>query len=86
MAATITKTKSDNQKAAKWTSRAALRLVEPGSWVRCTHCDETIKFSASARHQQVICNIYTKGVWQRVEHWHADCYEALDAPHGAATD
>lgn len=65
------------------TSRAVLRDVEPGSTVECTLCDERIKFQAKVRHKQVICNVYIDGHWDRVEHFHADCYDAAGLPHGA---
>lgn len=64
------------------TSRAVLRDVEPGSTVECTLCDERVKFQAKVRHKQVICNVYEHGQWQRVEHFHSDCYEVAGEPHG----
>ena len=69
-------------KSAPRTSRAVLRDVEPGSTVECAHCGERVKFQAKVRNRQVICNVYVKGVWDRVEHFHADCYELADEPHG----
>ena len=59
-----------------------LRDVEPGSTVECTLCDERVKFQAKVRHKQVICNVYEKGKWVRVEHYHAECYEIAGEPHG----
>lgn len=73
-------------KTDKWTSRAVRRLVEPGSWVTCVLCSETIKFAARVRHEQAICNIYEGGQWQRVEHYHAECYDEMGAPYGPAAD
>lgn len=64
------------------TSRAVLRDVEPGSTVDCAHCGERVKFQAKVRHRQVICNVYIKGIWDRVEHFHADCYTVAGEPHG----
>jgi hypothetical protein len=63
-------------------SRAVLRDVEPGSTVECARCGERVKFQAKVRHKQVICNVYTDGRWNRVEHFHADCYELDGEPHG----
>jgi hypothetical protein len=63
-------------------SRAVLRDVEPGSTVECVHCGERVKFQAKVRHKQVICNVYERGKWVRVEHFHAPCYEAAGEPHG----
>ena len=64
------------------TSRAVLRDVEPGSTVECAHCDERVKFQAKVRHKQVICNVYEGGKWNRVEHFHAPCYDLAGEPHG----
>lgn len=63
-------------------SRAVLRDVEPGSTVDCVHCGERVKFQAKVRHKQVICNVYVSGRWNRVEHYHAECYERAGDPHG----
>lgn len=64
------------------TSRAVLRDIEPGSTVECVHCDERLKFRAKLRLKQVICNVYSEGVWSRVEHFHDECYGAAGEPHG----
>ena len=77
MANTATKTKS-----TKFVSRAALRLIEPGSAVECEHCGERVKFQARLRLQQAICNVYTDGRWDRVEHFHAECYDLANQPYG----
>ena len=63
-------------------SRAVLRDVEPGSTAECVHCGERVKFQAKVRHKQVICNVYVGGRWDRVEHFHMDCYERAGDPHG----
>jgi hypothetical protein len=63
-------------------SRAVTRLVEPGSQVDCMHCDERVKFQAKLRHQQVICNVYVKNKWDRVEHFHSECYIEAKEPFG----
>ena len=65
-------------------SRAVTREVEAGSTVDCNFCGERVKFQAKMRNRQVICNVYIKGVWSRVEHFHADCYATAGAPHGEA--
>ena len=64
----------------KWTSRAVVRPIEAGNSAICVHCDEQVKFKAKAKGQQVICNVYVKGVWQRVEHYHYECYELAGDP------
>jgi len=70
----------------KKVSRAVTRLVEPGSQVDCMHCGERVKFQAKMRHQQVICNVYEKSKWLRVEHFHADCYKLAKQPFGPPVD
>jgi hypothetical protein len=69
-------------RAPKWTSRAVIRDVEAGSSVDCAFCGERVKFQAKIRNRQVICNVYDNGQWDRVEHFHAECYEKADNPHG----
>ena len=43
-----------------------------------------MKFSAKTKLQQVIANVYVDQVWDRVEHYHAECYEAVGKPYGTA--
>jgi hypothetical protein len=62
-----------------------LRLVEAGSTAECPHCQERVKFRARHRDQQVICNVYVDGVWDRVEQYHEGCYTDAGSPHGEAT-
>ncbi|MEM9564079.1 MAG: hypothetical protein AAGA93_15775 [Actinomycetota bacterium] len=69
---------------AVWESRAVLRLIEPGSVAECPFCGERVKFRARHRDQQVICNVYEDGVWQRVEQYHLECYEKAGFPYGDA--
>ncbi len=64
------------------TSRAVIRDVEAGSSVDCASCGERVKFQAKMRNRQVICNVYIRGKWDRVEHFHAECYDTADKPHG----
>jgi hypothetical protein len=70
----------------KRASRAVLRRVEAGNSAVCAHCGQPVKFTAKAQRQQVIANVYVGGRWNRVEHFHAECYEAAGAPHGPAQD
>jgi hypothetical protein len=42
-----------------------------------------VKFQAKVRKQQVICNVYVGGRWDRVEHFHAECYDASGEPYGS---
>jgi hypothetical protein len=67
-------------------SRAVTRLIEAGCMAECQHCEERVKFRARHRDLQVICNIYKGKVWQRVEHYHADCYPLAGEPYGIAQD
>ncbi len=71
---------------SKWNSRAVARLVEPGNWAECVLCQEIIKFRARERRVQVICNVYVDDRWDRVEHFHQDCYVAADEPYGEAAE
>ena len=59
-----------------------MRTIEAGSSTMCTTCDEQVKFKAKVKMQQVICNVYVKGVWDRVEHYHLECYEVAGEPYG----
>lgn len=77
---TARKTKSSSKRR----SRAVVRDVEAGSQVDCPHCGERVKFQAKMRNKQVICNIYVRGDWNRVEHYHLACYLEAGQPHGNA--
>ncbi len=69
-----------------WKSRAVARAIEAGSAVTCVGCGEHVKFKAKVRAKQVICNVYVKGVWQRVEHYHETCYHSAGSPYGEPSD
>ena len=80
-----TKGKKGSKSAPEtWESRAVIRLIEAGSAAECPHCTERVKFRARHRDQQVICNVYENGVWNRVEQYHLECYGEADSPHGEA--
>ena len=68
-----------------FTSRAVTRLIEAGNTATCAICRLPVKFRAKAKLQQVIANVYTNGVWERVEHYHVDCYENASRPYGPAS-
>jgi DNA-directed RNA polymerase subunit RPC12/RpoP len=76
--------RSSKKKGPTWESRAVLRLIEPGSVAECPECGERVKFRARHRDQQVICNVYEDGVWQRVEQYHQECYDNAGTPYGEA--
>ena len=63
-------------------TRAVTRLIEPGNSATCAICDEPVKFVAKLQGRQVIANVYADGKWDRVEHFHAECYEQSDSPYG----
>jgi hypothetical protein len=42
-----------------------------------------VKFVARAQLRQVIANVYVDGTWDRVEHYHADCYQESGEPYGS---
>lgn len=76
-------TATADTKTGQTDSRAVLRSIEAGSYVDCAACGERVKFQAKVRKQQVICNVYTDGRWNRVEHYHAECYDEAAEPHGS---
>ena len=45
-------------------------------------CGELIKFRAKVRANQIICNVYVKNKWDRVEHYHEECYDEAKRPFG----
>ena len=63
-------------------SRAVLRRVEAGSTVLCATCRQPVKFAAKVQRQQVIANVYVEGRWDRVEHFHSECYDEAGGPYG----
>jgi hypothetical protein len=68
----------------RFDSRAVTRPVEAGNSATCAGCGTPVKFTAKVRHWQVIANVYVDGKWNRVEHYHAECYEHAGEPYGAA--
>jgi hypothetical protein len=66
-------------------SRAVSRYIEAGNTATCAACKLPVKFRAKSKLQQVIANVYTEGVWERVEHYHVDCYENAGRPYGPAS-
>ena len=78
--ATAKASKSGAKKA--WKSRAVLRPIDAGNSAYCAHCDLLVKFQARVRANQVICNVYVKGKWDRVEHFHEECYGEANGPYG----
>lgn len=83
-AATKTKARrpSRRRSASTWTSRAVTRAIEAGAAAECAWCGERVKFQARVKAEQVICNVYVAGRWDRVEHYHLACYHAAGEPHG----
>ena len=80
----MTKTKPKRTGKPKLGSRAVTRPIEAGNSAFCAACGEAVKFVARARGHQVIANVYEKGVWNRVEHYHLECYEEAGEPYGHA--
>ena len=68
----------------EWKSRAVTRPVEAGNSAVCALCDEPVKFAARSKAFQVIANVYQDGVWNRVEHYHDECYRQAGEPYGTA--
>lgn len=67
-------------------SRAVTRQVEAGCSAICACCGIQIKFTAKIRRWQVIANVYVDGAWDRVEHYHAECYDEAGHPYGNAAE
>jgi hypothetical protein len=67
-------------------SRAVQRRIEAGSSAQCVSCDTQVKFTAKIQKQQVIANVYVDGRWDRVEHFHAECYVEAGEPYGPASE
>lgn len=65
-------------------SRAVVRDIEAGSSERCASCKERITFRSKHRAFQVIANVYVRKIWNRVEHFHLECYEKDGSPYGEA--
>jgi hypothetical protein len=63
-------------------TRAVVRTVDAGSSAICEVCAQQVKFSAKVKRFQVICNVYIQGRWDRVEHFHMECYVESGSPHG----
>lgn len=63
-------------------SRSVLRAIEPGNSALCASCGAPVKFVARAQLKQVIANVYVDGAWNRVEHFHEECYETAGRPYG----
>lgn len=60
-----------------------MRPIEPGNTATCVSCDQPVKFTAKTQSRQVIANVYVKGRWDRVEHYHAECYDEVSEPYGS---
>ena len=69
-----------------FTSRAVVRFIEAGNSANCATCGDMVQFKARVKSQQVICNVYVDGKWDRVEHFHRDCYDAAGQPFGEADE
>ncbi len=66
----------------KMTSRAVVRFIEAGNSAMCATCGDAVQFRARVKTQQVICNVYENGKWDRVEHFHRECYDTAKQPYG----
>lgn len=78
----LTASSSIATKSNGFASRAVSRSVEPGSFDLCAGCGLQVKFRAKVRQSQVVANVYVDSVWNRVEHYHGDCYEQAGLPYG----
>lgn len=67
-------------------TRAVERRILERNEVRCAHCDQWVKFAARQNLSQVVANVYKKKKWDRVEHFHRDCYDEAGLPYGEIVD
>jgi hypothetical protein len=68
--------------AVSASSRAVRRTIEPGNTADCALCGDRVKFTARLQGRQIIANVYEDGRWNRVEHYHAVCYDEAGQPYG----
>ena len=59
-----------------------MRAVIPGTYVDCAWCNQRVSYSAKTRPNQIIANVYCDGKWNRVEHFHEECYYRAESPYG----
>jgi hypothetical protein len=71
-------------KQPTFNSRAVSRIVEAGNSAICAGCGSPVKFTAKIKARQVIANVYVDGRWDRVEHYHEECYDQAGQPYGSA--
>ncbi len=62
-------------------SYAVDRPVEAGNSAVCSACDEPVKFAARQKSRQIIVNVYENNEWDRVEHYHDECYLQVGEPY-----
>lgn len=81
-------------------TRAVRRLLKPNQYgnepPRCGHCDEYVRFYSPSvlsaekfshlTPYQVVCNVYKKKQWDRIVHFHENCYQHAGEPHGAVIE
>ena len=48
----------------------------------CVICETQIRYAAKTKPRQVIANVYQDEKWQRVEHFHDECYLVANSPYG----
>ena len=65
-------------------TRAVVRGVEPGNDVRCVRCGKQIKFAARTTAPSDR-DVYLDGAWNRVDHFHEECYLRLKSLTGRST-
>lgn len=63
-------------------TRAVSRVINPGEGTPCVACELPALFRARLKLKRIVCNVYVKGRWDRVEVWHPTCYAEAGHPHG----
>lgn len=65
-------------------TRAVAIKTTPGVYEWCAGCASQIRFQPwrGTRPHHICANVYRRGTWDRVEHWHPTCYRQAGHPHG----
>ncbi len=69
------------------TRAVSRRFEEKDIRPRCAFCGNDIGFRGThgrdrTKLRQIIANVYVNGLWNRVEHFHASCYDEAGQPYG----
>jgi len=63
-------------------TRAVIAEIPAGNMAKCPVCDGDVKFNARKKPKRIICNVYEGDRWDRMEEFHAECYDSVGRPYG----